>query len=179
MTSVHEDAATAWPVVTTRTVDAAEAICFARDLGGSLSHVLVAAAGRALAVDPTRRRRTVGAIGIVVASTSRVGVAIVPGASTDTLPVVRAQVDEALSERTLMDGSCEPPSLVVVEADELGSLRLNPTPARVLEATAHDGDPLVLSLTLRDHGAGAVPEEAERLLTAIARLVERPYRRLV
>lgn len=180
MTSIHGDAATTRAPVASTSVDAAEALCFARDLGGSLTHVVVAAAGRALAAES----RTEGAtgVGLAVASARGIGVVDVPGATTAPLPQVRCEVDAALAGAGLDDVGLERSlALVVVETEALHS----PTPellrrsACVLEAGPCAGDPLTLALTLHADGGAVDREQAERLLARIGRLVARPYRRLV
>lgn len=184
MTSIHDDAATTGPVLATTAVDAAEALCFARDLGGTLTHVLVAAAGRALAAEPTLGKRLRSAeVGLAVTSAQRGGVAVVPGARDASLPQLRAEIDvlQRGSQGGRSVAADDHVAIVVVETEELRA----PAPERlrrascVLEVGWCEGDPLTLVLTLHADRETVDVARAELLLARIARLVERPYRRLV
>lgn len=180
MTSIHGDAATTKSPVATTAVDAAEALCFARDLGGSLTDVVVAAAGRALAVEPLLEGAT--PVGLAVASGRRVEVVGVPGAPAAPLPRVRAEVSAALSGEGADDVEAERWfALVVVDTEALHppTQELLRRSTFVLEAGPCEGDPLTLALTVHAHGEAVASEQAERLLARIVRLVQRPYRRLV
>lgn len=184
MTSIHDDALTAGPTVASTTVDVAEALCFARDLGGSLTHVLVAATGRALAVAPVRSGAPPRAtVALAVGSSPGAGVALLTGACGGSLPALRAEIDAAL--RGAVDAQAVSPdddrvAILVVESDrphppveELA--RRAPC---VLEAGPCEGDPLTLALALHADRRVLDVARAEALLMGIARLLERPYRRL-
>jgi hypothetical protein len=185
MTSIHGDALTAGPALAlATTVDAAEALCFARDLGGSLTHVLVAATGRALAVDPVRTGASrPAAVALALGSSSTAGVAVLAGACDASLPALRGEIDAVLRGAVEAAGASspdDPVAIVVVETDrphpaveEL--LRRSPC---VLEAGPCEGDPLTLALTLRADRRSLDPARAEALLGRIARLLAQPYRRL-
>lgn len=184
MTSIHGDALTAGPAVAGTTVDAAEALCFARDLGGSLTHVLVAAAGRALAAGPTRGEVSGSTgVGLAVGTARSPFVAVLPGACDASLPALRAEIDAALrggvdvAEAAPGDG---PVALVVVETDQprLPTDELLRRASCVLEAGPCEGDPLTLALALHADRRALDPARAEALLGGIARLLARPYRRL-
>jgi hypothetical protein len=184
MTSIHGDALTTGPAITATTVDAAEALCFARDLGGSLTHVLVAATGRALAADPAPGDASrANVVGLALGTSRPALVAALAGACDASLPALRAEIDAAL--RRALDIADVPPAkdpvaIVVVETDQPCApveelLRRAPC---VLEAGSCAGDPLTLALTLHADRRVLDRARAEALLVRIARLLERPYRRL-
>jgi hypothetical protein len=166
-------------------VDATEALGFARDLGGSLTHVLVAAVGRALG-----RRARAGADGgvrdvfVAVSSAEQriSGVGYVPGARDAPLPEVRDAVDDAMADGGATTRPTDHSAILVVQRETPAVEAACPVPvgsAAVLEACPCDGDPLLLSLTLSADGAVLGRVSATELMTEIVRLVERPYRRLV
>jgi hypothetical protein len=184
MTAIHGDAMTAVPTLASTTVDAAEALCFARDLGGSLTHVLVAAAGRALAVGPTLGETSASTtVGLVVGTMPSPFVAVLPGACAASLPALRAEIDAALRggvDIPVGSPGDDPVALVIVETDRprVPTDELLHRASCVLEAGPYQGDPLTLMLALHADRRALDPARAEALLHRIARLLVRPYRRL-
>jgi hypothetical protein len=184
MTAATSHAASSRGFVVQAVVDATEPLRFARDLGGSLTHVLVAATGRALAgfdrATPAGALRRVG-----LAVTSREGglwVAGIPGAADAPLPAVRDLVDAALADPEAVElVVAESPTVVVVDrgTGDIVVETLLGSAAAVLEAGPCEGDPGRMPLTLRTDDALVAGETSEDLVARIARLVERPYRRLV
>lgn len=184
MTSVQRDAGVRRSTTVRATADAAEALCFARDLGGSLTHVVVAAAGRALGLlAPPDAPAPGPQVAVLVTGDGQGRLTLVPGAVRAPLPTVRAEVDDAVLRglsSTDIDAVGPQPALVVIvgEASEMVDTDTRGG-TRLLESGPADGDPLTLALALHVGADPADVRYAERLLAHIVRLVERPYRRLV
>ncbi len=100
--SVSDNIAAARSSVVDTTVPAGDALRFAHDLGGALTHVLVAAVGRALAASPDVEtvlddRAGARGVGLVLGVRRRLTVSIVAAAESDPLPHVRARLDRILA----------------------------------------------------------------------------------
>jgi 2-oxoacid dehydrogenases acyltransferase (catalytic domain) len=168
-------------------ISAAESTCFARDLGGTLMHVLVAAAGRALnhpSIAWSRRDAREVSIGILVHTQLGPITPVVVGAGTESLPRVRAAVDRlvdvARTGELSTTESIRP--AVVVHVSRPGDLE-PPAPvdgACVITASSALGEPPLLRLRVILAGDGAEARaRAADLLADVAHLLECPYRRLV
>ena len=175
MTSVHGDAL----AVFSTPVDAAECLCFARDLDASLTHVLVAAAGRAVAAaDALAGAAGSAEVGVARLEDGALELVAVPAATRGaTLPAVRDGVDAALR-----DGARTTTRLTVAVVPEglpVASGALMPDACCVLGSGPCEGDPLTLLLRLHVDRAAVDPIAAEELLARLVRLLAHPYRRLV
>lgn len=187
--SVSDNIAAARSSVVDTTVHAGDALRFAHDLGGSLTHVLVAAVGRTLAASPDVEAildDRVGASGVGLALTvrRRRTVSIVAGAESDPLPNVRASLDRILAaaREGRIDFDDSPTAAVTVVEHVPIAIPLEAVPLDqpcVLEASLVGGDPAALELCLHFDGRILAPVQAEDMLSQIASLLERPYRRLV
>jgi hypothetical protein len=189
VTSLGGELTTVRPSAISSTLDAGEALSFARDLRGSLTHVLVAAAGRALetaAVLRTRLASEQGAsgVGVVTVRAGEVVVWIVRGAGREPLPQLREEIDAILlahrEGRRVADAE-GPAALAVVEREPgAGSPAASVAGVPlVLEAESLRGDPTQLALSLHLEPGVIDPAGAEALLFGIAQLLRRPYRRLL
>jgi 2-oxoacid dehydrogenases acyltransferase (catalytic domain) len=174
------------PLVMKATIDASELALFSRDLGGTKTDVLVAAAGRALAAhtggpwgDFKQR------VGVAVPTDGGAVVAVVRNAAIAPLPMVRSEVGRLIeaARAGLLDESDVGDAAMIVECSELGRTDIavtgNVSGCCVLGATpTADGDPR-LDLTLTVEREALESAEAEHLLALIVRLLQQPYRRLV
>lgn len=158
-------------------IAASELLLFCRDLRGTVTDVVVAAAGRALAAHPGLGCTAEGnGIGVAVDADGDVLVPVVRNATDAPLPQVRAEVsrlvDAARAGRlspadvggaavTICDAGAEPSTgcVLAIGRPTFGSPDLT----------------LVLSV---DEGGGA-GDEAGRLFATLVRLLQHPYRRLV
>lgn len=186
--TVGGDAATEPVTVVGTTVAAVEALCFARDLGGSLTHVIIAAAGRALAASPEVKEDIGGpggsdGIRIVIAASGELRAPVVRGAASDPLPRLRAVTDSVLDEARegRLTSSGEHAAITIVEHGVVPgpSDLAAPDAPCILEVGPLRGDPPVLELRLHVDRRTLDPVRADELLSRIASLVERPYRRLM
>jgi hypothetical protein len=163
------------------TVDSSELQLFARDLGGTVTDVLVAAAGRALVVDAPGD--AVHGVGLAVGGPAGLVVPVVRNAAFAPLPEVRAAVRRLLTAAHAGATFADEPGAALVldhiEVRPVGPVRVvEPAGGRVvLLASQPDGADLTLAL-VADARTVDRPT-AERLLRVIVRFVERPYRRLV
>jgi len=162
-------------------VDASELQLFARDLGGTVTDVLVAAAGRALAIDAPDA--AAGGVGLAVGAPKGLVVPVVRNAAFAPLPEVRAEVRRLLTAAhagaTFAD---EPAATLVLDHIELrpvGPVRAVQPSGGQLVLLASQPDDADLTLALVADARTVDRPTAERLLRVIVRLVERPYRRLV
>jgi hypothetical protein len=158
-----------------RSVALAEAVCFARDLGGTLVHVLLAAVGRAAGTD-----HGVGVGPAIAVALPATDALLVPEACSAPLPRLRSVVDALLAgvrpaERVAPDGL--PAILVAVEEPGEPSLAAPAGGSAVVLLALDDGTALAGRLTVTV-GRGGCPEAADRLLHEVAYLLEHPYRRL-
>lgn len=167
-------------------VPGAELHCFARDLGGSTLHVVVAAVGRALGrhADIARSLAGDGAdpcrVGIRVGTGQ---VAVVRDAPTASLPHLRDEVDRVVGHARLgsLTGADTGPAPITVVDRGTRQRRATARAASgcILEAGPVVDDPQALRLTLGVDRSAIGPEDAMRLLETLARLLAHPYRRLV
>lgn len=169
-----------------RSVALAEAESFARDLGGTLAHVLVAAVGRALEREPALGWAVAGlgadpAVAVVAPRGGGRVLLAVPEARDAPLPALRRLVDALLAGVRPAGRVVEAGAPVVVAAVETAGA-VPPTPAHDAEAAVR----LVLAAPDALEGRLAVglpgrpgADAADDLLDAVARLLERPYRRLL
>lgn len=167
-------------------VPVAELHCFARDLGGSTLHVVVAAAGRALGWHPD----VAGSLAGDGVDAARIGIrvdperiAVVREASTAPLPQLRDEVDRVVgaARRGRLTGADTGEAPITVVDHGTAGLRDAPieTSGCLLEAEPVADDPQALRLTLEVDPAAIRPEDATRLLETLVRLLSHPYRRLV
>lgn len=173
------------PFVVEATVDASELALFSRDLGGTVTDVLVAAAGRALA----QAGAPVGArqcgVGVAVPTDEGVVFPVVRNAATAPLPEVRSEVarlvEAARSGRLAADDVGD--AAMILDHIELGAGdvagAVNPAECCVLAVAPQSDHGADLALALVVDGRASESAAAERLLAALVRLLERPYRRLV
>ena len=168
-------------------VPGVELDCFARDLGGSTLHVVVAAAGRALGTHADIARTLAGDGG----DPSRVGlrmatgrVAVVRDAPTAKLPHLRDEVDRLIRRAgngRLTDADTAAAPITVVDHGDGRSRAARPGGGTgcVLEFEPVVDDPQALRLTV-DVGRSTIgPADATQFLETLARLLAHPYRRLV
>lgn len=165
-------------------VAAAELLLFCHDLRGSVTDVVVAATGRALAMHPGFARcqpHDGMGVGVVVETVGALLVPVVWNAGDAPLPSVRDEVERlieaALAGRLSQDDLGAPavvvhdpfPSAAGVLPEALGSRVLS------VERPADDVPGLVLSLSVDTRDG----EEATAFFSTLVRLLTHPYRRLV
>lgn len=161
-------------------IAASELLLFCRDLRGTVTDVVVAAAGRALAAHPGLGCTAEGnGIGVAVDADGDVLVPVVRNATDAPLPQVRAEVSRLVDAARA--GRLSPADVggAAVTICDAGVARAEPSTGCVLAIGRPTlGSPdltLVLSVDERP-GAG---EEAGRLFATLVRLLQHPYRRLV
>ncbi|MGL6280410.1 MAG: hypothetical protein ACRC50_12755 [Gaiella sp.] len=178
MTSIHREAPPSGRVLASRRVDVSEARSFARDLGGTLTHVLVAAAGRGLAASESG---ATDGVALAVARLDAVDVIVLPGACSAPLPRLRREIDAALGAAVHDHAHPDQAALAVLDVDAPPPVldEVLDRSRYVLEATPCGEDPRGLALVLHAEGRDADRDRAEALLRSVSRFVERPYRRLV
>ncbi len=168
------------------TIGASELLLFCRDLRGTVTDVLVAATGRALALHPGLGRASLEAatgIGVTVDTGDGVLVPVVRNAAEAPLPLVRAEVERVVdAART---GRLSPDDLgaaaVTVHEPLPGAGVTSPGALQgcVLTVCRPDCDSPELTLALSVGGTGFGGEEARPFFATLVRLLEHPYRRLV
>jgi 2-oxoacid dehydrogenases acyltransferase (catalytic domain) len=174
------------PAFVEATVDASELALFSRDLGGTLTDVLVAAAGRALAAQAgTRAGGSRAGVGVAVSTVGGQVIPVVRNAATAPLPEVRSEVERlvgaARSGQLVADDLGN--AALIVDHVELGSGDLlragTSSDCRVLAVGTLSDNDTAPTLTLLVAAQAAEGEAADRLLASLVALLERPYRRLV
>lgn len=165
-------------------IAAAELLLFCHDLRGTVTDVVVAATGRALAMHPglTRCEPHCGAgVGVVVETSGALLVPVVRNAADAPLPAVRDEVERVIGDA--LAGQLSPddvgvptvtvydpfPSAAAVLPETLGGRVLS------VERPAGDLPGLALSLSVDDGDA----EEVAAFFATLVRLLTHPYRRLV
>ncbi len=168
------------------TIGASELLLFCRDLRGTVTDVLVAAVGRALALHPGLGRATPEAatgIGVTVDTGDGVLVPVVRNATEAPLPLVRAEVERVVDAARA--GRVSPDDLggsVVTVHDPLPGARVTlpaALPGCVLLVGRPDCDSPELTLELSVGETGVDGEEAGPFFATLVRLLQHPYRRLV
>ncbi len=162
-------------------VAASELLLFRRDLGGTLTDILVAAAGRALAAHPVLET---GGVGIAVPWREGVLVPVIANAADAPLPQIRAEVARvvgAARSGMVAPADAGDPAVTVCDRDAGGCARMPGRETRrslllgfalTDESSPHPS--LALSLDAGAFGGA----EAAPFLRTLACLLERPYRRL-
>jgi len=186
------------PQLTLRaSADATELALFGRDLGGSVTDVLVAAAGRALAAHPEMcvnvEERQAGPV--VVRVPPSVGVAVATGAGL-LVPVVRnaagAPLADVRAEAQRVVAAARDGCLAAADTGgaattvsylELGlgafPAVVNPPQASILVVEPASLRSPTLSVTLSVDTRALDESRAACFLATVTRLLERPYRRLL
>lgn len=178
------------PSVLNESIAASELLLFCRDLRGTVTDVVVAAAGRALAVHPELgcADQAGGGVGVAVDTDGGVLVPVVRNATDAPLPQVRAEVSRLVEAARA--GRLAPDDLgaaaVTVRETASGSNAPNAPNAPDVGASAsciltfgrraYDAPDLTLALSVPGRAAGA---EAGGFFATLVRLLEHPYRRLV
>lgn len=165
-----------------RSIAVGEARSFARDLGGSLAHVVVAATGRAL---DRRSGLAGGSVGLATVTDTGLVASPVRNAGTAPLPAIRDEVDRVVAATRAGSGGEHPAGLSAVVCVDPGIEGADEVAARchaplLVTAVCDADDPTMLRLavTLEEAGPGTAAD-AEEILGAITRLLEHPYRRLL
>lgn len=168
-------------------IEAPELLLFCRDLRGTLTDVVVAAAGRALACSSSPTGRAVRSdrtgVGVLVTAGSAVLVPVVRNATEAPLPQVRAEVARLVEAARA--GRLAPAdvggAIVTVSCEQPGTgvaLREPPTGC-VLTVDRSGPDSPELTLALSGDFSELGVSEAGRFFALLARLLRHPYRRLV
>ncbi len=166
-------------------ISASELLLFCRDLRGTVTDVVVAAAGRALAAHPEIHHATRSdAVGIGVAVDTQGGVLVpVVRNATAPLPAVRAEVkrlvDAALAgelssadigEAAVTVHALEPDASTPRESAAVGC-------ALTVDRTESDSPDITVAFTVDGSEVGGA--EAGQFFATLVRLLRQPYRRLV
>ncbi len=166
-------------------ISASELRLFSRDLRGTVTDVVVAAAGRALAAHPEIRGATrsdaVG-IGVAVDTQNGVLVPVVRNASDAPLPEIRAEVrrlvDAAragelsssdIGEAAVTVHALEPDAGTPREYASIGC-------ALTVDRTESDSPDITVAFTVDGSEVGGA--EASQFFATLVRLLRQPYRRL-
>ena len=172
------------PSVLNESIAASELLLFCRDLRGTVTDVVVAAAGRALAVHPELgcADRAGGGVGVAVDTDGGVLVPVVRNATDAPLPQVRAEVSRLVEAARA--GRLAPDDLgaatVTVRETASGSnapdVGASASCILTFGRRAYDAPDLTLALSVPGRAAGV---EAGGFFATLVRLLEHPYRRLV
>lgn len=168
------------------TIGASELLLFCRDLRGTVTDVLVAATGRALALHPGLGSAALApatGIGVTVDTGDGVLVPVVRNATAAPLPLVRAEVERVVDAARA--GRLSPDDLggsAVTVYDPLPGAGVTPPHALqgcVLTVGRPDCEAPELTLALSVGGSGADGAGAGPFFATLVRLLQHPYRRLV
>ncbi len=166
-------------------ISASELLLFCRDLRGTVTDVVVAAAGRALAAHPEIRRAAradeVG-VGVAVDTQDGVLVPVVRNATDAPLPEVRAEVRRLVdAARTGQLSSADiGGAAVTVHALEPDGSTLRESAsagcALTVDRTESDSPDITVAFTVDGSQVGGA--EAGQFFATLVRLLRQPYRRL-
>jgi pyruvate/2-oxoglutarate dehydrogenase complex dihydrolipoamide acyltransferase (E2) component len=168
------------------TIGTSELLLFCRDLRGTVTDVLVAAAGRALALHPElgfAARPAVNGIGVTVDNGDGVVVPVVRNATSAPLPLVRAEVERVVdAARAGLLSPDDQGTAVVTVHDPVPGARATPLPpprgcVLTVDRAAYDSPELTLTLSVG--GSGVEGAEAAPFFATLVHLLSHPYRRLV
>lgn len=164
------------------TIATSELLLFCRDLRGTTTDVLVAAAGRSLALHPGLGGGDAAtAIGVAVEARGGLLVPVVRNAGEAPLPAIRDEVERVIGDA--LAGRLSPDDLgaaAVIVHDPLPGAGAPLPEARgsyVLGVDRPSRDAPELTLSLSADGSDA--EEAAPFFAMLVRLLRHPYRRLV
>lgn len=175
---------------------ATELALFSRDLGGSVTHVVVAAMGRALLAHPeacvvvsnhegsAAVVPVTAAVGVAIPTQSDLLVPVVRNAARAPLPAVKAEVERVVSAaragRLAAEDSGGAPTTVSCLEMGLGMFPPIVNPPQASTFVVEPGPcPDTVSLTLSIDSRALTLEQAALYLDTLIRLLEQPYRRLV
>jgi len=168
-------------------IAASELLLFCRDLRGTVTDVVVAAAGRALAAHPEvgcAAASAAGAgVGVAVDTDSGVLVPVVRNATDAPLPQVRAEVSRLVdAARSGRLSSADVGGAAVTVYDPVqgaSTAALDASASCILTVGRPAYDSLDLTLALSVDGSEVGGAEAGRFFATLVRLLQHPYRRLM
>jgi pyruvate/2-oxoglutarate dehydrogenase complex dihydrolipoamide acyltransferase (E2) component len=167
------------------TIEAAELLLFCRDLGGTLIDAAVAAAGRALSVQP-RGKSALDAggagVGVAVETTDRTLFPVVRNAADGLLPSVRDEVSRLIDAARA--GRLAPSDVggaAVTVCDSVPLTRAVPAEGRgcLLTVRGPQAGSGLVTLSLAVDGSGGGTDVAHTFFATVVRLLRHPYRLLV
>ena len=167
-------------------IAASELVLFCRDLRGTLTEVVAAAVGRALAAHPEvcgPARSAETGVGVAVDADGDVLVPVVRNAWASPLPLVRAEVArlvEAARTGRLAPADVGGAAVTVSDlAAGTASTRIEASARCILavDPPARDSHDLSLALSVKAPEVDVL--DAGRFFATVVRLLRHPYRRLV
>ncbi len=166
--------------------DPSDLFLFSRDLGGTVTDVLVAAAGRALGAEGAAAHGSPApGVGVAVPTPTGLVIPVVRNAASAPLPDVRSEVGrlvEAARAGRLATDDVGGAALVLDDSELAAGApggAVDPSCCGILALASQPDESGDVTLTLVVDTQATATAAAERLLTSFVRLLERPYRRLV